>query len=87
MEKITFEPDGEAPVQFYILEQTKIGGFSYILVTEQEEGDGEAFILKDISDPEDTQAIYEFVEEETELGAVASVFEDLLEDIELSENE
>ena len=30
MEKITFRPDGEEPVDFYVLEQTRIGGFNYI---------------------------------------------------------
>ena len=25
-EKITFSPDGEEPVDFYVLEQTRIGG-------------------------------------------------------------
>lgn len=84
MEKIVFEPDNESPVEFYVLEHTKIGGIQYILVTEQEEGDGDALILKDISAPEDTEAIYEIVEDETELDAVASVFENILEDIELS---
>lgn len=84
MEKIIFEPENEAPVEFFVLEQTKIGGIQYILVTEQEEGDGEALILKDISAPEETDAVYEIVEDETELNAVAAVFENILEDIELS---
>lgn len=84
MEKIFFKPDNEEPVEFYVLEQTKIGGFQYILVTEQEEGDGDALILKDVSAPEETEALYEIVEEETELNAVASVFENMLEDIEFS---
>lgn len=84
MEKIVFEPDNESPVEFYVLEHIKIGGIQYILVTEQEEGDGDALILKDISAPEDTEAIYEIVEDETELDAVAAVFENILEDIELS---
>lgn len=84
MEKIVFEPENESPVAFYILEQTKIGGVPYILVTEQEEGDGDALILKDISAPEDTEALYEIVEDETELDAVAAVFENILEDIALS---
>jgi len=66
------------------LEQTKIGGCQYILVTEQEEGDSEALILKDISAPEEPEAIYEIVEDDTELNAVAAVFENILEDIELS---
>lgn len=84
MEKITFEPEGESPVEFYVLEETKIGGVQYILVTEEEEGDGEAMILKDVSAPEEEEAVFEIVEEETELDAVAAVFENILEDIELS---
>ena len=84
MEKIIFEPDNETPVEFYVLEQTKLGGIQYILVTEEEEGDGEALILKDVSAVEDTEAVYEIVEDDTELDAVAAVFANILEDIELS---
>lgn len=84
MEKITFEPEEGTPVEFYVLEQTKLGGIQYILVTEQEEGDGDALILKDISAPEENEAVYEIVEDETELDAVAAIFENILEDIELS---
>ncbi len=84
MEKLIFEPEEGVPVEFYALEQTKLGGISYILVTEEEEGDGDALILKDVSASEDKEAVYEIVEDETELAAVASVFESMLEDIELS---
>ena len=44
LEKITFRPEGEEPVEFYVLEQTRIGGHNYILVTDVEEGDGDALI-------------------------------------------
>ncbi|NBI89436.1 DUF1292 domain-containing protein [Lachnospiraceae bacterium] len=84
MEKIVFEPEEGNPVEFYVLEQTKLGGVSYILVTEEEQGDGEAWILKDVSSPEEEEAVYEMVEEETELDAVGAVFETILDDIELS---
>lgn len=84
MEKIIFEPEQGEPVEFYVLEQTKLGGVQYILVTEEEEGDGEALILKDVSAAEDTEAIYEIVEDDTELDAVAAVFANILEDIDLS---
>ena len=84
MEKITFRPDGEDPVDFFVLEQTKIGGNQYILVTEEEEGDSQALILKEITEAKATESVYEIVEDDTELAAVASVFENLLEDIELS---
>ena len=60
LEKITFHPDGEAPVEFFVLEQTRIGGYNYILVTDFEEGDGEALILKDLSEDGDQEAIVDF---------------------------
>ena len=81
LEKITFCPEGDEPVDFYVLEQTKIAGVNYILVTDFEDGDGEALILKDLSKPEDTESVYEIVSDENELEAVAGVFEDLLDDV------
>ena len=83
MEKIVFESEKDGPVEFYVLEQTKIGGASYLLVTEEEEGDSDALILKDVSMPEDAEAVYEIVEDETELDAVA-VFENILGDVDLT---
>ena len=84
VEKLIFEPEEGNPAEFYVLEQTMLGGIPYILVTEEEEGDGEALILKDISKPGEEEAVYEIVEDETELSAVAAVFEDMLEVVELS---
>ncbi len=85
MDKIVFRPEGEAPVEFYVLEQTMIAGKTYILVTDTEEGDGEALILRDTSKPEDKDGVYVIVTEETELSAVADVFGSMLEDVELLE--
>lgn len=83
MEKILFSPDGEEQVEFYVLEQTRLGGFNYILVTDVEDGDGDALILKDLSQESDAEAIYEIVTDDSELSAVATVFENLLEDVDL----
>lgn len=83
MEKITFRPDGEEPVDFYVLEQTTIGGSQYILVTDSEEGDGDALILKDISQIDEEEGIYTVVSDDKELNAVAGIFASILEDIEL----
>ena len=83
MEKIKFIPDGEEAIDFYILETTRLGGADYILVTEEPEGDGEALILKDVSDTQDEEAVYEIVDNDEELEAVAQVFESILEDIDL----
>ncbi|MCM1045245.1 MAG: DUF1292 domain-containing protein [Candidatus Gastranaerophilales bacterium] len=83
LEKITFRPDGEEPVEFYVLEQTRIGGSNYILVTELEEEDGEALILKDTSQDGDPESVFTIVSDDDELTAVAGVFENMLEDVEL----
>ena len=83
LEKITFNPGGEEAVDFYVLEQTRIGGTDYILVTDVEEGDGEALILKDISRDGEEESIFTIVTEDEELAAVAGVFENMLEDVEL----
>lgn len=83
MEKITFMPqDGEA-VEFYVLEQTMIGGVNYLLVTDSAEDDGEALILYDVSAPEDPEAVYEIVEDDEKLNAVAAVFEKIMDDIDI----
>jgi hypothetical protein len=84
VEKIVFTPEGEKPVEFYVLEQTRLGGIDYILVTDSETGDSEALILRDMSALEDEEAVYEIVTDDEELDAVAAVFENILEDIELS---
>lgn len=84
MEKITFRPDGEEPVDFYVLEQTRIGGIDYILVTDTEEGDGDAYILKDLSEDGEKEGLFVTVSDEAELDAVAKVFESMLEDVSFS---
>ena len=85
MEKIIFSPDGEEEVEFYCLEQTVIGARTYLLVTDEEDGDGEALILRDDSDIKDEQALYVIVDDDRELEAVAGVFRKLLaeDDIDL----
>ena len=84
MKKITFVPDGGEAVDFYVLEQTTIGGVNYILVTDAEEDEeGEAYILKDMSDSDAQERVYSMVEDDTEFDAVSAVFENILEDIDL----
>lgn len=83
-EKITFSFDDET-VDFYVLEQTRIGGVNYILVTDTEEGDGEALILKDLSEDGEEEANFVIVSDDEELDAVAGVFENMLDDVELTQ--
>lgn len=82
LEKITFNPEGEEPVDFYVLEQTRIAGVNYILVTDFEEGDGEALILKDISKDGEEESVFTIVSDDDELSAVAGVFQNMLDDVE-----
>lgn len=84
MEKIRFTSDElQEETEFFVLEQTKLNGVSYILVTDSEEDDAECLILKDTSAEEEKESIYENVEDEKELSAILKVFEELLEDIEI----
>lgn len=84
MEKIifTFE-DTKDEVEFFVLEQTRVSGNNYILVTDSEEDGAECLILKDTSAAEDTESLYEIVEDEAELSGVLKVFEELLEDVDI----
>lgn len=83
MEKIFFAAEGEEAVPFYVLEQTRLGGIDYILVTDSEEEDAEALILRDSSADTDAEAVYEIVTDDEELNAVAAVFENMLDDVKL----
>lgn len=84
MEKITFIPEEqEEAVDFYVLEETRIGGVDYILVTDSEDGDAECWILKDLSEAEDAEAVYAFVEDEDELDSVFRIFEQMMEDVDI----
>ena len=82
-EKLTFTFDGEGQVDFFIVEETKLNGVSYLLVADSEDEDAECLILKDNSTPEDKDSIYEIVEDDTELDAVLRIFEELLEDVDI----
>lgn len=83
LEKIEFHVDGEEPVDFYVLEQTRIGGVDYILVTDAEEGDGEALILKDMSGDGEEEGVFAIVSDDGELSAVAGVFQNMMDDIDI----
>ena len=84
MEKITFaSADSQENEEFFVLEQTKLNGVSYILVTDSEEDDAECLILKDVRDEESGESVYEIVEDDVELSALSKGFEELLEDVEI----
>ena len=80
MEKIKFtDPDTMEEILFFCLEQTKMNGETYLLVTEDEEGDTEAYILKELPE-EGEDTIYALVEDEVELNAVGRIFAELIDE-------
>ena len=83
--KISFFTNENEEVIFCVVEQTKLNGVEYLLVTEdmEDEAEEEAYILKDISAPEDEEAVYDMVEEENELKLIAAIFEELLDDTDI----
>ncbi|QHQ61939.1 DUF1292 domain-containing protein [Anaerocolumna sedimenticola] len=83
--KVIFTTEDNEQVEFYILEQTKLNGITYLLVTDsdKEEEEGTAYILKDLSKEEDESALYDIVDDENELESIAKIFEELLDDIDI----
>ena len=80
-EKIIMTDENGETGEFYVLEETRIHGKNYLLVTDaEEEDDGECYILKDMSGDTDEEAVYEFVENEGELEGVFRIFSELLGD-------
>jgi uncharacterized protein YrzB (UPF0473 family) len=82
-EKIILTSEDGEELSCYVLEETKVAGCNYVLVAEEEEGDGECYILKDVSDETDSEAVYEIVEDEKEQQYLARIFNELLENVDI----
>ena len=83
MDKISFVTEDGNTEEFYVEEQTVIAGTSYLLVSDSDGDEANAYILRDTSDPESPDACYEMVEDEQEMDAVYKVFQTLMEDADL----
>lgn len=83
MEKLKFELEDGTIVEFFVEEQTKVNGVNYLLVTDSQEDEADAYILKDISKEEEQVANYIMVEDDVELAALSKVFQEMLEDTEI----
>ncbi len=87
MEKLIFVTDDNEELELFIIEETRINNTNYLLVTDSpDESDEEAaaYILKDTSSESSAEAVYEFVDDETEFDSVGKIFDELLEDIDLA---
>ena len=82
MEKISLvSTDSAQAEEFYVLDEVKLGGKMYLLVTEEEEGDGMCLILRDDSEKDSEESLYTVVEDENELSAVLLLLSDKLEEM------
>ena len=79
-EQIVFTTDDGEEILLHVIEETRISGVNYLLVSENEDEDAECVILRDTSKDSDTEASYEIVEDDNTIEAVAGVFKELLED-------
>lgn len=83
MEKVVFiDPETKEEIEFFVVEETQLNGMRYLFVTEEEDGDCDAYILKEIG-AENEDVLYEMIEDETELAAVGKVFAELIDDADI----
>jgi hypothetical protein len=81
MEPIYLPDEDGNQIKLFVVEETQLSGFKYLLVCESddENEDSDAYILKEVS-AEGDDAVYEFVEDDVEFDAVAKLFEELVGD-------
>ncbi len=83
MEQIKITADNGEIINLFVIEQTRVNGMNYLLVTESEDEEAEAYIMKDVSAEEDVEAVYEFVDDDEELDSLARIFSELIDDAEI----
>ncbi len=84
MDSVTFTQEDGTGVDYFVLAQAKVGEDSYLLCTDREEGDAEAFVLKAVSGEDgDGNVLYETVEDEEELRKAVEALKELLDDVDI----
>ena len=81
MEKIKFQSE-DGIIEFFV-EQTTVAGITYLLVSDSQDDEANAYIMKDVSEEGSEEASYEMVEDDEELMAISKVFEQMLDDVDL----
>lgn len=82
MNRITLQPDDSAQtVDFYVIDEAKLAGKTYLLVSDTEEGDGEALILREGAGGTEPGPVYEIVDDDNEISAALMLFKDELDDL------
>ncbi|MBS7009420.1 DUF1292 domain-containing protein [Anaerostipes sp.] len=80
---ILFLDDQGQEIEFMVLEQTTLAGTNYLLVADSVEEDGTVLIMKEIS-LDGEYVSYEIVEDEEELEIISKIFNELIEDFDLT---
>lgn len=83
MEKIRFVEEDGTETEFFVEEQARMNGYNYLLVTDSQDDEAQAYILKDLSKDTDPQASYVMVEDDREFEVISRLFADMLEDVDL----
>ena len=78
-EKLIFTDDEGEEITLFVQAQTELGGTTYLLVTETEELEGDAYIFEQIEETDD-ELTFEAVDDDDKLAALGAVFEELLAD-------
>ena len=82
MEKIILHGETE-DLELFVLDSTRLAGREYLLVTDVEEGDGDCYILEEISEEGASEAVYRMVDDEDLLDNLAGIFGEQMEDIDI----
>ena len=84
MEKVVFaDPETKEDIEFFVVEETQINGKKYLLVTEEEDGDSDAYILEELANDND-DIVYGMVEDDAQLAALGKVFAELIDDADIA---
>ena len=84
MEKVVFvDPETKENIDFFVVEETQINGKKYLLVTEEEDGDSDAYILEELANDKD-DIVYGMVEDDAQLAALGKVFAELIDDADIA---
>ena len=87
MEKISFyNSETNEDVEFYVVCDTKFQGETYLLVTEEEDGDSDAYIMHEVREEDNGNLFYEMVEDDALLDALGNIFAELLDDADIHRN-
>lgn len=78
---VNFTTDNGEEIPFFVVEETKIAGENYLLVTDSEDDEADAYILREVSENME-ESFYEMLEDDDKINAISKVFAELLDDVE-----